>query len=40
MLEVVGERPQQGEPNLILEGVRERHVRVVPEGVRPKHRER
>ena len=40
MLEVAGERPQQGEANLILEVVRERHVRVVPEGVRPKHRER
>jgi len=40
MLEVGGERPQQGEANLILEVVRERHVRVVPEGVRPKHRDR
>lgn len=40
MLEVVGQRPEQGEANLILEVVRERHVRVVPEGVRPKHRER
>jgi hypothetical protein len=39
MLEVVGERPQQGEANLILEVVRERYVRVVREGVRPKHRE-
>jgi hypothetical protein len=39
MVEVVGERPQQGEANLILEVVRERHVLVVPE-VRPKHRER
>ena len=40
MLEVVGERPQQGEANLILEVVREHNMRVVLEGVHPKHRER